>query len=233
MWGVVMSYTKTILCLAASDKHNGYCFAGKDIETGEWIRPVSNRADEEISEMECTMSDGTEAKLLDILEIPFLQEMPSNYQTENHLIDPKNKWKKISEGTWQQVEEAIDNHSGPLWVNEDASFGYSNNRVDGSEAAKLDNSLALIRPSKLRISEGRRGGMFNGADDRLVKAYFSHDGIDYTLAVTDPTIKNRFLAVPDHTEEMTGAVLCVSLGEVYGGNAYKLVAAVITPDMGN
>jgi len=228
-----MSYTKTILCLAASDKHNGYCFAGKDIETGEWIRPVSDRQGEEISVGECTLPTGVQAELLDILEIPFLKAVPSGFQTENHLIDPNNKWKKIADGTWQQVDEALDDHSGPLWVNESASFGYSNNRVDESQAAGMDNSLILIRPSELRISEGRRGGMFNGADDRLVKAYFSHDGIDCTLAVTDPTIKNRFMAVPDHTEEMTGAVLCVSLGEVYGGNAYKLVAAVITPDMGN
>ena len=35
-----MAYTKTILCLAASRKHQGKCFAGKCIQTGEWIRPV-------------------------------------------------------------------------------------------------------------------------------------------------------------------------------------------------
>ena len=222
-----MSYTKTILCLAASDKHNAYCFAGKDIETGEWIRPVSSRADEEISDMECTMSKGAKAKLLDILEIPFLKAVPGDFQTENHLIDPKNKWKKIGEGTWQQVEGTLDDHDGPLWVNESASFGYSNNRVDESKVAGIDNSLVLIRPSRLEINEGRRGGMYKNADDRLVKAYFSHSGTDYTLAVTDPTIKKRFMAVPDHTEEMTGAVLCVSLGEIHRGHAYKLVAAVI------
>ena len=46
-----MSYIKTILCFAASDKHNAYCFAGKDIETGEWIRPIGSQAGEEISDM--------------------------------------------------------------------------------------------------------------------------------------------------------------------------------------
>ncbi len=71
-----MSYTKTIFCLAASRKHGGYCFAGKDIETGEWIRPVSNRPKEEISVVECTTPDGTQAKLLDILEIPLIRETP-------------------------------------------------------------------------------------------------------------------------------------------------------------
>ena len=70
-----MSYTKTILCLAASRKHGDYCFAGKDVNTGEWIRPVSNRPDEEISFAECTMPTGIQAGLLDILEIPFLKNI--------------------------------------------------------------------------------------------------------------------------------------------------------------
>jgi len=93
----------------------------------------------------------------------------------------------------------------------------------------MDSSLVLIRPSELRISVGRKGGSYDDANHRLVKAVFSHDEIDYTLAVTDPTIKKRFLSGEDHTEEMTGAVLCVSLGEIHRGHAYKLAAAVIEP----
>lgn len=34
--------TKRIACLAASLKHGGFCYAGKDIATGEWVRPVSD-----------------------------------------------------------------------------------------------------------------------------------------------------------------------------------------------
>lgn len=227
MWGIAMSYTKTILCLAASRKHGEYCFAGKDVNTGEWNRPVSDRQGEEISVGECTLPTGVQAELLDILEIPFLKAVPSGFQTENHLIDPNNKWKKIAEGTWQQVEEALDDHSGPLWVNESASFGYSNNRVDESQAAGMDSSLVLIRPSELRISVGRKGGLYDDANHRLVKANFLHDGTNYTLAVTDPSIEKRFLAGEDRMEDMTGAVLCVSLGEIHRGHAYKLAAAVI------
>ena len=187
-----MAYTKTILCLAASRKHGGYCIAGKDIKTGEWIRPVSSRPDEEISNNECTMRNGTQATLLDIIEIPLLREIPSSYQSENHLIDPSGKWMKKGEGTWKKAKESIDDHSGPLWLNQDASFGYLNNRVNASAVAKLDNSLML----------------------------------------TDPIIEHRFLAGADRIENLTGAVLCVSLGEIYRGHAYKLVAAVIEPPRG-
>lgn len=137
------------------------------------------------------------------------------------------KWKEIAVATQQQIEEAIDDHSGPLWQNEDASFGFSNNRVSESAVAKLDNSLVLIRPSKFRINVGRKGGSYEDADERIVRAYFSHGGVTYTLAVTDPLIENRFLTGSDRSEDMTGAVLCVSLGEIYRGHAYKLAAAVI------
>jgi hypothetical protein len=62
-----------------------------------------------------------------------------------------------------------------------------------------------------------------------VTATFRHDGAAYALQVTDPTIEHRFLAGPNRIEHMTGAVLCVSLGEVHLGHAYKLAAAVIEP----
>jgi hypothetical protein len=227
-----MAYTKTILCLAASRKSGGYCFAGKDMERGEWIRPVSSRTGAEISVAECTMPNGTQAKLLDILEIPLLRATPRDYQIENHLIDPSKKWKKKAEGTWRQVEEALDDHNGLLWLSDDSSWGYSNNRVGESAVDELDNSLVLIRPERLRICVGRKGGMYDDADDRLVKASFSQGGINYTLAVTDLDIERRFRAGADRVEDMTGAVLCVSLGETYRGHAYKLVAAVIEPPGG-
>lgn len=117
-----MPYTKAILCLAASRKHGGHCFAGKDLRTGEWIRPVSDRPDEEISDRECTRPNGVTAALSDKLEIAFIQPRPRDHQTENHLIDSTKNWKRKGTATWQQVEGALDDHRGPLWAN---GRGYS------------------------------------------------------------------------------------------------------------
>jgi hypothetical protein len=107
-----MAYTRRILCLAASRKHGGLCYAGKDVETGEWIRPVSNRNGQEISDRERTLLDGSKAKVLDILEIAFLRAVPDGYQSENHLIDSSKKWKKVGEADWAGVESALDDHDG-------------------------------------------------------------------------------------------------------------------------
>jgi hypothetical protein len=224
-----MAYTRTIMCLAASRKHGGYCFAGKDLRTGEWIRPVSNRPGEEISDAERTMADGQRAGLLDVLEISFLCPVARDYQAENHLIDPTRKWKKNGQCSWEDVERLFDAHKGPLWLNGQQSWGYRNNRLRHSQAKEFDRSLLLIRPQKLTIGIGPKGGSYPDAEKRLVKAHFSYNGLDYTLAVTDPVIDRRFKAGANRMTDMTGAVLCVSLGEVYKGDAYKLVAAVIEP----
>jgi hypothetical protein len=172
-----LSYTKTILCLAASGRPGGYCFAGKNIKTGEWIRPVSANQGEAISDQACTGSDGVRAKVLDVLEIPLLRATPRDHQTENHLIDPNGKWRITAEGNWRQVERALDDHNGPLWSNGSASWGYRNNRVPEPQVKAFDHSLVLIRPKALKISVAPKGGMYADAEKRLVKANFLHAGI--------------------------------------------------------
>ena len=152
-----MAYTKTILCLAASRKHQGKCFAGRCIETGEWIRPVSNRPDEEISAGESLLSTGAQAAVLDVLEVPMLEAKPRGHQTENHLIDPAKRWRLTRRGTWEEVLQNLDDHAGPLWLNEGASWGHHNNRVCEDNAAGLASSLLLIQPAELRVSIGRKG----------------------------------------------------------------------------
>lgn len=226
-----MAYTKTIVCLAASRKPGGLCIAGKDIGTGEWIRPVSHREGEEISAAECTMTNGQQIRLLDIVTVPLLKSKPHRHQTENHLIDPDKRWKKEGRATWEQVEESLDDHSGPLWLNLNASGGYLYNRVHENLLYRFNDSLLLIRPKKLRISVAPKGGPFDDSDKRIVKAAFSHSGYEYRFTVTDRVFERQFKAGKDRTEDMTGSILCISLGEVNKKDsyAYKLAAAVIPP----
>ena len=58
-----MSYDKTILCLANSRRPGGRCVAGKEKinnQFGGWVRPVSNRPTEEISQKEGRYKDGSD-----------------------------------------------------------------------------------------------------------------------------------------------------------------------------
>jgi hypothetical protein len=67
-----MAEIRRIVCFASSRKVSGRCIAGKDIESGQWLRPVSARPSGEISEKERRYEDGTQAHVLDLIDIPVL-----------------------------------------------------------------------------------------------------------------------------------------------------------------
>lgn len=56
-----MGIVKRMVCLASSRKLNGRCVAGRELAAGQpagWLRPVSQRAHEEVSEYERQYKDG-------------------------------------------------------------------------------------------------------------------------------------------------------------------------------
>jgi hypothetical protein len=227
-----MSYNKTILCLANSRKMSGRCLAGKEVvqeHFGGWIRPVSDRQYEEISEEDRRYEDGKYANLIDIIIIPMIKPLPKSYQSENHLIDANYYWERVGRATWDQVITATDNVRGPLWVNDHSSYNGQNDQVPEAISSTLKNSLLLIDPSGLNITVGKEGGTFAPAK-RRVRADFSLNGQRYKLAVTDPWMERHYLAGSDGVFPVKTSRLCISLGEMFQEFAYKLVAAIITPE---
>ena len=62
-----MPMFKRIVCLAISRKTGGLCVAGKELINGQpagWIRPISDRKDEEVSIEECRYENGEHPELL-------------------------------------------------------------------------------------------------------------------------------------------------------------------------
>lgn len=206
-----MGYRKVIACLAKSIKHGGYCIAGKELVSdreGGWIRPVSDREDEEISIVECRCGDGAEPDLLDLLSIPMLQPRPSAYQSENHLIDPELPWNKQGRITYQDCISLIDTVEGPLWSNGYSSFYGTNDRLPQEVAAGFSHSLVLIRPEDLAVCVETEGAEF-GNPRRRTRAAFSLNGQRYKLVVTDPLIREQYRSHPGrHTISGGGVALC-------------------------
>lgn len=101
-----MAIVKRIVCLANSRKLQGRCVAGIELVGGErrgWIRPVSAREHEEVSEYERQYPDGSDPRPLDIIDVPLLEPRARGYQQENWLIDPDSYWERIGKASWRDL----------------------------------------------------------------------------------------------------------------------------------
>lgn len=227
-----MNYAKTIVCLANSRKPpSGRCIAGRELSAagyGPWIRPVSARVTQEISEEERRYEDGTDPRVLDVLTIAMTHPQAQQHQQENHVIDADRYWTKRRTMTWTDLQPATEGISGPLWLNGDSSIHGENDRVPEACLKDFTRSLYLIRPDCLTLIVGQERRQ-SGAARRRVRARLTLAGESYCLAVTDPAVERKHLAMQDGETVITEALICVSLGEVFRGFAYKLAASVITP----
>jgi hypothetical protein len=182
-----------------------------------------------LSEEERRYENGDDPGILDIIQIEMGAQCPEAYQTENHLIDDNYYWQRVGRGTWTQALGAVDTVTGPLWTRGPSTYYGINDQVPEAIANTMTHSLLLIHPNSFRISVAREGGAFAPAK-RRVRGSFSIANITYKLVVTDPFIERTYLHGTDGEFDIPDALLCVSLGEIFNGYAYKLIATVITPE---
>lgn len=205
--------------MANSYKQSERCIAGVDIETGEWIRPVSDREDRAITWAMRTIN-GQEPEILDVLEIPLEDYGPDEgCQPENRLLK-EGCWKKIGRITKQELLEYCEDDSVILHNNED--------RVEPSffkEISKDDwKSLQLVHNTKVKFCR-------HWYNRRKWRTYFKDGKGNYMeLGVTDPAILRRL----DQGGELSqDCILTISLTTPWSHNiitpkrCYKLVACVI------
>ncbi len=223
-----MAVTKRIVCLANSRKISGRCVAGREWDgktAGNWIRPVSSREHEEVSEKEREYRDGTDPKVLDVIDVPLLRSKVRSFQSENWLIDDRRYWVKAGQLSWDQLTALADAAKG-LWVNGYSTKQGRNDRVPIEVAAKPGDSLRLILVPALALVTFAPG-QARGINRRRVQGRFSHEGVEYALRVTDPVIERAYLAKPDGEHRLGECYLTISLGEEFEGFCYKLIAAII------
>ncbi|MDR3055137.1 MAG: hypothetical protein LBU53_07025 [Zoogloeaceae bacterium] len=223
-----MPENKRIACLANSRKLNGRCIAGIELSGNRrlgWIRPVSSREHEEVSEYERQYSDGSDPRLLDIIDVPLLEARPKGYQQENWLLDPQSYWVKAGRISWSELVKLTELPE-PLWINGDSTYNGANDKIRLELAESIRSSLRLIHVPILVLSVFKPGEAF-GNSKRRVQARFQYLDCEYRLWVTDPIYERLYLAKPDAEYTLGECYLTVSLGESYNEVCYKLVAAII------
>ena len=219
---------KRIVCLANSRKMTGRCFAGKEIladgRFGGWIRPVSARENEEVSELEQQYENGGAPRLLDVIDVPVLGARPTLHQRENWLLDPKHPWQFVRRVDPSELTRLAD-PPAPLWVNGYSSNEGLNDGIPLFAASGLRDSLRLIWTDNIELS------VSIPRDKPIARAHFRYQGTEYGLRVTDPVCEEHYLKMRVGNYPIGGRFITASLpDQPYRGFYYKLVAAIVDPE---
>lgn len=227
-----MVKTVLLVCLANSVKQGGRCVAGINIETGEWVRPVSDLDDGRLLQSHYLTDEGHEPIPGNIIRIFLTDSAPQAYQPENWEIANKS-WELVKENPNKKairvIRDSIESGSN-LFGDNNASISY-----EKIKQSPVSNSLALIQPENPQFYVKERSG--NRNQPRTV---FELNGIEYDLSVTDPKWRRkirssetlsemdlRYEPASAYIDESAELVFTISLGSPHKGYCHKLVAAII------
>lgn len=214
-----------MICLANSVKHRNHCIAGRLMDRGligPWIRPTGNRMDESLLLEEIRLPDRTLPSLLDILEVSLGPRRPTLHQIENFQLDVTRKWERAG-----KLPQSADSLKGLLSRDADLWLPGSTSRrglLDCVPRAELDDvsdSLRFIQPTQATIQIMKLDGRWHP------RAHFWYLGREYNLKVTDPLYGTTRFGEKPQQISLRNSYLTISLGELFDGYAYKLVAGVL------
>ncbi len=199
-----------IVVLANSVKHKNHCVAGKLTSDRSWVRPVSNENGAELTDSQVRYQNPYGkflVKTLQIIKISYIKKVPLLNQPENYLID-NNIWVQNYSIKENEIVNYLD-HPKDLWgASNKVSMQDINNKL-----ITINQSLYLISVENLKLFSNQQGKR---------RASFIYNKIPYELPVTDPKFENLKTSPPSSLKN----ILCISLGEVFNGSCFKLIAAI-------
>ena len=80
---------RKIILLAISPKNHNHCVVGVDIETGKFVRCLNEYGQELTSQNIVYKNKSSEAQILDLVEIDFLEHKPSFCHQEDWTTNTK------------------------------------------------------------------------------------------------------------------------------------------------
>lgn len=203
---------KDIIILTCSAKNGGYCVAGIDMETDNWIRLVASNdlKTNEIPKYFMYYSDRTACKPLDIVNVEITEYLPGNIQSENALVDLK--YKPVFKG--RVTPEDLDDYIS----NDRYIYKSTSPYMNEITALKCGYSLALYRVQNIYLDVFEFDGRIR------TKLIFTYNGHAYDeWSMTDPDYYGR-----DRGKICDEGLIVVSIPEDdYNGKYYKFVSKII------
>lgn len=210
---------KRLVILANSFREGERCIAGIDIDTGAWVRPVSNLATRAIT-WQMRNINGREPELLDVVEVSLQNHGPDDgCQPENRTLDPI-PWKKVAVMTAREVLRYCEDDEIILHNHDDFVEASYFEQIPKSQW----KSLQLVHPINVQFHP-------DTWERKKWRALLKHgQNMRLDLAVTDPRIIERLDGRQNIRED---CLLTISLAGpwtpdgIQPKRCYKLVAGVI------
>ncbi len=210
---------KTIIILTKSKKHSGYCVAGIDFETGEWIRLVSSDIETEgaVPNETLQLSNGETLEIYDIITCRLLKSCGTMVQPENWLYDEKVKWKKIGKSN---LNEVVRKH------------GYdSMNCIFESEDTKLPAEWQFCgNPSLCLLKVEDASVWVKTFEKKSISLNFTYKGIQYNyMRISQIDMLDYYKNKTDNLYKLGTISVVFSLTDRYyfNGKYYKVVAQIL------
>lgn len=203
---------KDIIILTCSAKHGGYCVAGIDTETDDWIRLVASDdlGTNEIPKYFMSYSNDTVCKPLDVVSVEIIGDLSGDIQPENVLVDLECKpvFKR------RVVPEELDDYIS----NDGYIYKSTSPYMDKSMALSCEYSLALYKVQNIYLD------VFEYCGRTKTKLKFTYNGCIYdSWSMTDPDYYRC-----DGGKICDEGLIVVSIPEDdYNGRYYKFVSKII------
>jgi hypothetical protein len=226
---------------------NGYCIAGIDIDSGEWIRPVSLYSYGELGSREITV-EGSGARsrrpmeTLDVIRLRLGKQVRSAGQPENWELDLTSRSMPhpiLGQGAndasvLAQIRDLAKQSSSSSLL-----LGTQGKDISHREIQKepLSHSLCVIRPKGLTWVRTT-----NFKNKPRIEGWFDFGGrnVSYYLSLTDIAWEAKLLAMTVNDQSLDASevpgvdpnleiLLTISLGDLFEKTRchYKLIAGVL------
>jgi len=210
---------KKIIILTKSKKHSGYCVAGIDYETGEWIRLVSSDSETEgaVPWEDLQYSNGETLEVYDIIMCRLLRKCGTIVQPENCLYDETVKWEKVGKSNFDEV---IKIHG---YDSVDYVFENEDTKLPADWIFSGNPSLCLLKVKDASI-------WVKTFEDKKISLNFTYDDIQYKyMSISQIDLLNYYKNKTDDSYPLGTVTVVFSLTDKYywNGKYYKVVAQIL------
>lgn len=210
---------KKIIILTKSKKHSGYCVAGIDYETGEWIRLVSSDSETEgaVPREDLQYSNGETLEVYDIIMCRLLRKCGTKVQPENCLYDETVKWEKVGKSNFDEV---IKIHG---YDSVDYVFENEDTKLPADWKFSGNPSLCLLKVKDASI-------WVKTFEDKKISLNFTYDDIQYKyMSISQIDLLNYYKNKTDDSYPLGTVTVVFSLTDKYywNGKYYKVVAQIL------